>query len=143
MTFLITRSLSLTRLQLLNIDPASPALFDNAKDLTGYFADLPLGRTHNVIINEELDYGVAVGAAPRVGGCFGGLIFFDLQDSSKPTSMGCFSKDNYTHDVSLESFVLKITTDFTQAQCMVYRGPDTKYHGRDICYGYNEDTLTM
>lgn len=23
------------------------------------------------------------------------------------------------------------------------RGPDTKYSGRDICYGYNEDTLTM
>ena len=25
----------------------------------------------------------------------------------------------------------------------VYRGPDKKYFGRDICYGYNEDTLTI
>lgn len=30
-----------------------------------------------------------------------------------------------------------------QAQCLVYRGPDVKYQGRDICYGYNEDTLTI
>ncbi|KAL8383523.1 hypothetical protein RB595_010634 [Gaeumannomyces hyphopodioides] len=33
--------------------------------------------------------------------------------------------------------------DFRKAQCLVYRGPDTKYFGRDICYGYNEDTLTI
>jgi hypothetical protein len=25
----------------------------------------------------------------------------------------------------------------------VYKGPDEKYLGRDICYGYNEDTLTI
>lgn len=30
-----------------------------------------------------------------------------------------------------------------QAQCLIYRGPDKKYFGTDICYGYNEDTLTM
>lgn len=24
-----------------------------------------------------------------------------------------------------------------------YRGPDERYNGRDICYGYNEDTLTI
>jgi hypothetical protein len=41
--------------------------------------------------------------------------------------VGCAQADGYVHD----------------AQCLVYRGPDTKYNGRDICYGYNEDTLTM
>lgn len=29
------------------------------------------------------------------------------------------------------------------AQCLIYRGPDTKYVGQEICYGYNEDTLTI
>jgi len=24
------------------------------------------------------------------------------------------------------------------AQCLVYHGPDTKYEGGEICYGYNE-----
>jgi hypothetical protein len=26
---------------------------------------------------------------------------------------------------------------------MKYKGPDEKYLGRDICYSYNEDTLTI
>jgi choice-of-anchor B domain-containing protein len=96
-------------------------------DLTGHFADLPLGRSHNVVVNEELNYAVAVGSAPRNDSCGAGLIFFDISDPSKPTRMGCDGSDGYVHD----------------AQCLVYRGPDTKYQGRDICYGYNEDTLTI
>ena len=27
------------------------------------------------------------------------------------------------------------------AQCIVYRGPDKKYYGRDLCYGYNGSFL--
>jgi hypothetical protein len=34
-------------------------------------------------------------------------------------------------------------TSGSDAQCIKYRGPDAKYNGRDICYGYNEDTLTI
>jgi hypothetical protein len=69
-------------------------------DLTGHFADLPLGRTHNVVINEELNYGVSVGAAPRTDACRAGLIFFDLTDPSNPRSLGCDPQDAYVHDVS-------------------------------------------
>jgi choice-of-anchor B domain-containing protein len=50
-----------------------------------------------------------------------------MDDPSKPFSPGCAPQDGYVHD----------------AQCIVYRGPDKKYNGRDICYGYNEDTLTI
>lgn len=25
----------------------------------------------------------------------------------------------------------------------MYRGPDERYDGKDICYGYNEDSLTI
>lgn len=83
--------------------------------------------THNVVANDELNYVVAVGAAPRNTSCAGGLIFIDMKDPSKPTTPGCAAQDGYVHD----------------AQCLVYRGPDTKYQGRDVCYGYNEDTLTI
>lgn len=113
--------------KLLDIDPASPVTFDGAADLAGHFNTLPVGRSHNVVVNEELDYAVAVGAAPRTSACSSGLIFIDLSDISNPTTPGCASGDGYVHD----------------AQCLVYRGPDTAYVGRDICYGYNEDTLTM
>lgn len=25
----------------------------------------------------------------------------------------------------------------------MYKGPDAKYQGREICYGYNEDRMVM
>lgn len=69
----------------------------------------------------------AVGAQPRSDKCKSGIIFIDISDPSKPTSPGCASADGYVHD----------------AQCLFYKGPDTRYTGREICYGYNEDTLTI
>ncbi|KUI63732.1 hypothetical protein VM1G_10586 [Cytospora mali] len=113
--------------KLVDIDPAKPLTFSGLADLTGHFKKLPVGRTHNVVVNEELNYAVAVGAQPRTSECASGLIFIDLSDPSKPTSLGCAAGDGYVHD----------------AQCLVYRGPDKAYAGRDICYGYNEDTLTI
>lgn len=80
-----------------------------------------------MVINEEKQYAIAVGAQPRTSACRSGLIFIDLKDPSKPSTLGCAAGDGYVHD----------------AQCLVYRGPDTKYNGREICYGYNEDTLTI
>ena len=68
-----------------------------------------------------------MGSRPRNGTCAAGLIFFDLEDPSKPVRLGCDGKDGYVHD----------------AQCLIYRGPDLRYFGRDICYGFNEDTLTI
>ncbi|KAG8627414.1 hypothetical protein KVT40_004897 [Elsinoe batatas] len=44
-----------------------------------------------------------------------------------PYTTGCAAADGYVHD----------------AECLVYRGPDKRYYGRDICYGYNEDTMTI
>lgn len=50
-----------------------------------------------------------------------------MKDPSKPVSPGCASQDGYVHD----------------AQCVIYKGPDVQYVGREICYGFNEDTMTM
>ncbi|KAI1878150.1 uncharacterized protein JN550_000332 [Neoarthrinium moseri] len=113
--------------KLLEVDPASPKVFNNKEDLTGHFNELPVGRTHNVVVNEEMQYAVAVGAQPRNSSCKSGLIFIDLTDPSAPFSPGCAGGDGYVHD----------------AQCLVYRGPDEKYNEREVCYGYNEDTLTI
>lgn len=55
------------------------------------------------------------------------MIYINIDDISKPYSPGCAGQDGYVHD----------------AQCIKYKGPDAKYNGRDICYGYNEDTLTI
>ncbi|ORY19042.1 hypothetical protein BCR34DRAFT_260833 [Clohesyomyces aquaticus] len=113
--------------KLLDIDPAQPITFSNSKDLVGHFNGLPNGRTHNVVTNPETGFIYSVGAQPRNSTCKSGLIFIDISDPSNPTSPGCASEDGYVHD----------------AQCLIYHGPDTQYEGHEICYGYNEDTLTI
>jgi hypothetical protein len=76
----------------LTVNAASPVVFSNDKDLTAFWNGLPSGRTHNIVVNEEKAYAVAVGAQPRSSGCASGLIFIDLTDISKPTSPGmCIS----------------------------------------------------
>ncbi|KAK1768266.1 hypothetical protein QBC33DRAFT_585338 [Phialemonium atrogriseum] len=114
--------------KLLDVDPARPVVFSNEHDLDGFWTEgLPLGRSHNVVTNEEKNYGVATGFQPRNGTLRAGLVFFDLTDVSNPKTLGGTGEDGYVHD----------------AQCIVYRGPDSKYYGRDICYGYDEDSLTI
>ena len=114
--------------KLADVDPENPVVFSNEDDLDGFWNEgLPIGRSHNVVTNEERSYGVATGFQPRNATLRAGLVFFDLTDPTNPTTLGGTGEDGYVHD----------------AQCIVYHGPDTKYEGRDICYGYNEDSLTM
>ncbi|KAM3420199.1 hypothetical protein BST61_g3490 [Cercospora zeina] len=115
--------------KLLMVDPKNPKVFSIITDVT-VFNDpigLPTGRSHNVVVNEERNYAVAVGAAPRNTTCNSGLVFINMDNPTRPYMSGCSPQDGYVHD----------------AQCLVYRGPHKKYQGKDICYGYNEDTLTI
>ena len=81
------------------------------------------GNAHNIAINEDTGIAYIVGADV----CAGGLYMVDVQDPANPTPVGCFADDGYTHDV----------------QCVIYTGPDTDYTDREICFAYNEDTLTI
>jgi hypothetical protein len=51
----------------------------------------------------------------------------DVRNPLAPAFAGCVSSDGYTHDT----------------QCVVYKGPDSRYHGREICFSSNEDTVTI
>jgi choice-of-anchor B domain-containing protein len=113
--------------KLLDLDYRSPKTFDAAADLTGFYGGLPDGRAHNILTNEQTSFAYVVGARPRNDTCRSGLIFLDLSDPANPTSPGCASDDGYVHD----------------AQCLIYKGPDSRYLGREVCYSYNEDSLTI
>lgn len=52
--------------------------------------------------------------------------------------MSKFSPRTVLHDATW-----KANLDQYSAQCLIYRGPDAKYDGTEICYGYNEDSLTI
>ncbi|HLT45888.1 MAG TPA: choice-of-anchor B family protein [Rubricoccaceae bacterium] len=109
----------LTRL----LDVASPPVtFEADAHFTGP-DDAPLGSAHNIAIDTESGFAYAVGS----GECEGGLYIVDIRDPLNPTQAGCFGEDGYTHDT----------------QCVVYRGPDPDYQGRQVCVSSNEDTLTL
>ena len=95
---------------------------------------------HNIAINEETGFAYVVGYAlshlmAPIDKCGGrGLHILDLQDPVNPTYAGCFAdkltgraRDGYTHDV----------------QCVIYRGPQAKYRGREICIGSNETHISI
>lgn len=67
--------------------------------------------SHNVIINEETGYAYLTSR-----GC-AGMHIVDIRDPADPTFVGC-SDPGSTHD----------------AQCVIYRGPDTRYRGDEICF---------
>lgn len=86
---------------------------------------LGFSTSHNIVINE--DSGFAYGVGLNSGNCARGLHFVDIVNPASPQSAGCFSSDGYTHD----------------AQCVIYSGPDIAHQGKEICFAYNEDTLTI
>jgi choice-of-anchor B domain-containing protein len=115
--------------KLLQVNPRYPRVFLNAVDLTAHYAGF--GASHNIVAHEETDMIYAVGgrngANSRNTPCAGGLFMVDVSDPANPTSPGCVGAGGYVHD----------------AQCVIYKGPTTEFVGKEICFGYNEDTLTI
>jgi len=93
-----------------------------------------IASAHNIVINEETGYGYSV--ASRMGGitCGGGLHMIDLREPKNPTFAGCFSHEGTGRNN---------TGNTHDAQCVIYRGPDTEHNGREICLGSNETALSI
>ncbi|KAK8856533.1 regulatory P domain-containing protein [Apiospora arundinis] len=109
--------------KLLTIDPASPVTFP-LSSLTAHFDGF--GSSHNVVANEETNMIYVVGTERSLP-CRAGLWMIDVFHPERPQDMGCVSSDGYVHD----------------AQCVIYKGPQVAYQGREICFNYNEDALTI
>jgi choice-of-anchor B domain-containing protein len=97
---------------------------------------LEVSNAHNIAINEETGYAYIVGSNTCVsagaGGENGGLHMVDISDPEQPEFAGCARvtdtpSNNYSHDV----------------QCVVYRGPDADYQGREICFSSNENVVAV
>ncbi len=93
-----------------------------------------INSAHNIVINEETGFAYAVGASSGGETCGGGLHMVDIRNPKKPAFAGCFAdpqtgraSTGYSHD----------------AQCVVYKGPDEQYRGREICLGSNETMLSI
>jgi choice-of-anchor B domain-containing protein len=95
-----------------------------------------ISNSHNIGINPETDFAYAVGTntcdALGATGENGGLHTIDISDPENPTFAGCARvtdppTNSYVHDV----------------ECVVYRGPDVEHRGKEICFGSNENVVTI
>ncbi|MBA3533571.1 MAG: choice-of-anchor B family protein [Ardenticatenales bacterium] len=114
------------------IDPHGMQVVDMTQlpNITQVAHYMGVGGAHSITINEASGFAYIMGARnplnPSQRSCAGGLHVVDIRDPKNPTFAGCFANDGYTHD----------------AQCVVYP-TGTPYAGREICFAYNEDTLTI
>ena len=93
-----------------------------------------INSAHNIVINQATGFAYAVGSSAGGDTCGGGLHMIDIRDPKNPTFAGCFADPNtgsagtgYTHD----------------AQCVAYEGPDEEHRGKEICFGANENALSI
>ncbi|MES2523161.1 MAG: choice-of-anchor B family protein [Gemmatimonadota bacterium] len=97
-------------------------------------AHFDAGSIHDIAVNEAAGYAYAVGTASGGERCGGGSLFIDMKNPLKPTFAGCFAdvgtgraRGGYTHDI----------------QCVIYKGPDKRYTGHEICMASNETTVSI
>lgn len=92
-----------------------------------------VASAHNVVADTASGFVYIVGANGGGETCGGGLHMVNVRNPKQPVFAGCFHSPGangsrgYTHD----------------AQCVVYRGPDTRYHGRQVCVGSNEREINI
>jgi len=93
-----------------------------------------IASAHNIVINEESGFAYSVGSSAGGTTCGGGLHMIDIHEPKQPKFAGCFADNGtgragtgYSHD----------------AQCVTYKGPDSRYKGHEICIGSNENTISI
>jgi choice-of-anchor B domain-containing protein len=91
-----------------------------------------IASAHNIAINEETGYAYPIGNSGGGETCGGGLHMIDIRVPKVPRFAGCWAdkstgnqKTGYTHD----------------AMCTSYRGPDTRFTGREICFNASETAV--
>jgi len=114
--------------QLRGLAPDPERVFSETARYDGIFS------AHNIVMNEDTGFAYVVGASMGGDTCGGGLHMVDVRDPANPVFAGCFQDSTtglagtgYSHD----------------AQCVLYRGPDADYAGREICFGANENALSI
>jgi choice-of-anchor B domain-containing protein len=93
-----------------------------------------IASAHNIVINEESGFAYAVGSNGGGETCGGAYHMIDIRNPASPTFAGCYGDPNtgnagtgYSHD----------------AMCILYNGPDTEHAGKEICFGSNENALSI
>jgi choice-of-anchor B domain-containing protein len=91
-----------------------------------------IASAHNIVINEESGFAFTVGNSGGGQTCGGALHMIDIRNPLNPTFAGCYAdpatglnQAGSTHD----------------GQCVIYRGPDERFQGREVCFNSSETAL--
>jgi choice-of-anchor B domain-containing protein len=82
----------------------------------------PVAIAHTIDIDQETGF-LYINGSFTLGG---GTHIVDINNPAQPVPAGFILDDGYTHD----------------SHCRVYRGPDKDYKGKEICFNFNEDSMT-
>jgi len=115
----------MTRLR--DVDPANPPTFEADALYT------EIASSHNLAVNEETGFAYTMANSAGGRNC-ASLHIVDLRDPKNPTFAGCYD------DPSIGLGAAGQTHD---AQCVVYRGPDEDYQGREICIAFGETAISI
>jgi choice-of-anchor B domain-containing protein len=89
------------------------------------------GNAHTITMNPETGFAYPTGIAFGNEPCGSGLHMIDVRTPTKPTFAGCYTSPTegtqYIHD----------------AMCVLYRGPDQQYKGREICLNSSSRALVI
>ena len=88
---------------------------------------LPLGTFHTIASNPETDHIYLNGFGAVVGSPSGTPFIFDVSQPLAPVPVGAMLDDGYTHD----------------SLCRNYKGGDKRFKDHEICFNFNEDTVTI
>ena len=92
-----------------------------------------IASAHNLVLDPESGFAFPVGASGGGQTCGGGLHMVDVRDPKSPVFAGCFT--------DTEGLIYPGRTH--DAQCVVYRGPDDRFQGRQLCFASNETALRI
>lgn len=94
---------------------------------------------HNIAINEESEFAYLVGGNNGIfvpTTCQGGLEMFDISNPALPVFAGCHSTGEGGGPSGLTSYI-------HDTQCVTYRGPDTEFTDRELCFNSSEDHMSI
>ena len=84
----------------------------------------PIPIAHSIDSNPDTNHIFINGTGPVVAGQ---PTIFDVSQPLAPVPVGVTYDDGYTHD----------------SLCRTYKGPDKPHRGNEICFNFNEDTVTI
>lgn len=84
----------------------------------------PIPIAHSIESNSETGHLFINGSFAVAGGT---PLILDVNNPKTPVPVGAMADDGYTHD----------------SLCRNYKGPDKAHRGNEVCFNFNEDTVTV